>query len=126
MARASRSEFVSLCTQRGLPRRSPDCGCPGRARAVRGLQRQCISRWSARRWGDGNDHHRSRELERMAGCETKTEAPGNYDWSADRITAWALIGGAGGATWAIIELIGTTFGWEAALAVAFAFLAGAG
>lgn len=62
----------------------------------------------------------------MAGCETNTEEPGNYDWSADRITAWALIGGAGGATWAIIELIGTTFGWQAALAVALAFVAGAG
>ena len=62
----------------------------------------------------------------MAGCETDTEQPGNYDWSADRITVWALIGGAGGATWAIIELIGTTFGWQAALAVALAFVAGAG
>ena len=62
----------------------------------------------------------------MAGCDTKTEAPGNYDWSADRITAWILIGGAGGAAWAIIELIGTTFGWQAAVAVALAFVAGAG
>ena len=62
----------------------------------------------------------------MAGCDTRTEPPGNYDWSADRITAWALIGGAGGAVWAIIELIGTTFGWQAAVAVALAFVAGAG
>jgi hypothetical protein len=62
----------------------------------------------------------------MAGCDTKTAPPGNYDWSADRITAWTLIAGAGGAAWAIIELIGTTFGWEAALAIALAFVAGAG
>ena len=62
----------------------------------------------------------------MAGCGTKTQYPGNYDWSADRITLWALIGGAGGAVWAVIELIGTAFGWQAALAIALAFVAGAG
>jgi hypothetical protein len=37
-----------------------------------------------------------------------------------------MLGGAGGATWAIFELIGTTFGWQAALAIALAFVAGAG
>jgi hypothetical protein len=63
----------------------------------------------------------------MAGCDTETKAPGNYDWSANRITVWAMIGGAGGAIWAILNLIGTgPFGWAAALAIAFAFVAGAG
>lgn len=62
----------------------------------------------------------------MAGCDTKTAHPGNYDWSADRITAWVLLGGAGGALWMIIELIGTALSWAGALAVVFAFLAGAG
>src|SRR5712664_1725418 len=63
----------------------------------------------------------------MAGCDTKTLPPGNYDWSADRITLWALIGGAGGAAWAIASLIGVSpLGWPAVLAVIFAFVAGAG
>lgn len=64
----------------------------------------------------------------MAGCNTKTVQPGNYDWSEDRITAWTLIAGGGGAALAILEIILSSipFGWVAALAIAFAFLAGAG
>lgn len=63
----------------------------------------------------------------MAGCDTDTKSPGNYDWSADRITGWVLITGAGGAVWAIVNLIGVSpLGWPAVLAVVFAFVAGAG
>jgi hypothetical protein len=64
----------------------------------------------------------------MAGCDTDTQQPGNYDWSADRITAWTMIAGAGGAAVAILEIIlsAIPFGWMAALAIAAAFVAGAG
>lgn len=64
----------------------------------------------------------------MAGCDTRTQPPGNYDWSADRITAWALITGGAGAAWAIIEAIvaAAPFGWMVILATVLAFVAGAG
>jgi hypothetical protein len=62
----------------------------------------------------------------MAGCDTKTLPPGNYDWSANRITAWAMIFGAAGAVWAIANLLGGPIGWVGALAVAIMFVAGAG
>lgn len=68
----------------------------------------------------------------MAGCDTKTAPPGNYDWSADRITLWALLGGAGGALLAFLNIAAliSPFTGPAALvalaAIAVAFLAGAG
>jgi hypothetical protein len=61
----------------------------------------------------------------MAGCETETVAPGNYHWSRDRLFAWMGVGAAGGIVWALANLAGTgPFGWAAAGAVFFAFLAG--
>jgi hypothetical protein len=64
----------------------------------------------------------------MAGCDTKTKEPGNYNWSADRITAWALGAGGAGAAWAILEAIAAAapFGWMVILAAVLAFVAGAG
>lgn len=64
----------------------------------------------------------------MAGCETNTVPPGNYDWSANRITAWAFIAGAAGAGWAggAIALIGNTLAWSMLVPMAAFAAAGAG